>query len=284
MQCIQDPWLILREEYPADRERENTMKEFYINDDGIRLHAKLDMPPGISDEEAEKGTKKCPLMIVIHGLTGHMEERHITAVAATINELGMATLRVEMYGHGQSEGRFENHNLFKWLNNAMTVTDYAKSLPFVTDLYVCGHSQGGLTTVMLAGMKPDDFKAAIPLSPAVMLPEGAKIGNIFGIRFDPEHVPEEAYVNPSMKVSGNYVRAAQMLDVDGAISRYHGPVLIVHGDRDEAVPVECAITAAKKYDNAELVIIPGDDHCYNYHLDQVLDSIRAFIHKITTNK
>ena len=46
------------------------MKEFYITDDGIQLHAKLDMP-----EEKEK----CPLVIVFHGLTGNMEERHITA-------------------------------------------------------------------------------------------------------------------------------------------------------------------------------------------------------------
>ena len=41
------------------------MKEFYITDDGIKLHAKLDMP-----ENYAEGTK-CPLAIVIHGLTGH---------------------------------------------------------------------------------------------------------------------------------------------------------------------------------------------------------------------
>ena len=38
------------------------MKEFYIADDGIQLHAKLDVP-----EEKEK----CPLVIVFHGLTAH---------------------------------------------------------------------------------------------------------------------------------------------------------------------------------------------------------------------
>ena len=38
-------------------------KEFYIDDDGIKLHAKLDMPVGFEVGE------KCPLAIVIHGLT-----------------------------------------------------------------------------------------------------------------------------------------------------------------------------------------------------------------------
>ena len=46
------------------------MKEFYIDSDGIKLHAKLDRP-----DESVKG----PLCILIHGFTGHMEEDHIIA-------------------------------------------------------------------------------------------------------------------------------------------------------------------------------------------------------------
>ena len=76
------------------------MSRFDIMDDGIRLNAKLDMP--------ENPPEKLPLVIVIHGFTGHMEERHITAVCKTLNEIGLATLRVDMYGHGSSEGRFED--------------------------------------------------------------------------------------------------------------------------------------------------------------------------------
>ncbi|MBQ3291567.1 MAG: alpha/beta fold hydrolase [Mogibacterium sp.] len=253
------------------------MKEFYIDDDGIKLHAKLDMPDGY-----EEGSK-CPLVIVIHGLTGHMEERHITAIARTLNEMGFATLRAEMYGHGKSGGTFENHNLFKWLNNAMTVTDYAKSLDFVTDLFVAGHSQGGVTTIMLGGMKPDTFKAILPLSPAVMITEGARTGNALRFRFDPDHIPDYLPVADGMRVNGNYIRAAQMLDVDEAIRKYKGPVLIVHGDEDEAIPVRYAIDAAGKYSDAELVIIPGDDHCYNYHLDKVLEAVRSFMSNYITN-
>lgn len=251
------------------------MREFYINDDGIRLHAKLDMPEGIEEE-----TGKCPLCIVIHGLTGHMEEPHITAAAKVMNEEGIATLRVEMYGHGKSEGVFENHTLYKWLTNAMAVTDYAKTLPFVTDLYVAGHSQGGLTTMLLAGLKPDDFKAIIPMSPAIIIVEGAKKGSFLGLNFDPDHIQDRMLLNAERSLNCNYIRVAQTIDVDKAIQKYHGPVLLIHGTADAAVPFEESVDAAGKYDDARLVKIEGDTHCYTEHLDEVLDAIRAFIREV----
>ena len=254
--------------------RGDRMKEFYIDDQGIRLHAKLDMPEGY-----EEGAK-CPLAIVIHGLTGHMEETHIKAVAKLMNRLGLASLRVEMFGHGKSDGKFEDHDLFKWLENAMTVTEYAQSLDFVTDMYLVGHSQGGLTTVLLAGMMPQAFKAAIPLSPAVMVPDGARSGVLLGRSFDPHNVPDMVYANPEQTIKGRYIRAAQLINIEWAISNYKGPVLIVHGDEDEAIPVKYSEELHTKYEDSELVIIKGDDHCYNYHLDQVIDAVESFMLRV----
>ena len=245
--------------------------QFYITDDGIRLNAKLDMPEGHG--------KKCPLVIVIHGFTGHMEERHIIAVAKTLNSIGFATLRVDMYGHGNSEGKFENHTLYKWLTNAMTVIDYARRLDFVTDLYLCGHSQGGMTVMMAGAMKHDVIKGLIPLSPAWMIPEYARKGTLLGRDFDPDHIPEmiHGFGEKSQSLGGNYLRVAQTIHVEDAIDRFDGPVLIVHGDEDEAVPVEYGIKAAERYKDCKLVIIPGDTHCYDHHLDQVLDVVKEWM-------
>ena len=202
------------------------MKEFYINSDGIRLHAKLEMP--------ENFNGKCPLAIIIHGLTGHMEEEHIVGVAKVMNEVGIAALRVEMYGHGKSEGKFEEHTLLKWINNALDVVDYAKKLDFVTDLYICGHSQGGLLTMIIGGLRNDDFKAIIPMSPAVVILDAARKGIFFGVSFDPQHIPDELDAI-LYKINGNYFRTAQMININELIDRYSGPVFIVHGNRDEDI-------------------------------------------------
>ena len=245
------------------------MQEFYINDDGIRLHAKLEKP---------EGAEKCPLCIVIHGFTGHMEEPHILAVSEALRDCGIATLRVEMYGHGKSDGEFRNHTLYKWVTNALAVVDYAKTLDFVTDLYITGHSQGGLLTMLIAGMRPDDFKAIMPLSPAWMIPDGARAGNMLGIPYDPKHIPDELS-NGMLRLSGNYIRVAQTIHPEDEIARYDGPVLLIQGDQDEAVPLSYAKKAAELYKNAKLVIIPGDDHCYTRHLSQVVDAVKAYFSK-----
>lgn len=246
------------------------MQEFFIPCDGIKLHAKLDKPEGLA---------KCPLAIVIHGFTGHMEERHIVAVSQAMNQVGVATLRVEMYGHGQSEGKFEDHTLYKWVTGALAVVDYAKTLDFVTGLYLCGHSQGGLLTMLVGGMKRDDFKAIIPLSPAWMIPDGARQGTLLGQGFDPEHIPDMLEAGP-LRLNGNYIRVAQTIHVEDEIQRYTGPVLIVQGDADEAVPLSYAQRAAELYANARLVVVPGDTHCFDRHLEIMTEAVKDFLTKL----
>ena len=240
----------------------------YIQDDGIRLNAKLDRPAGV---------EKCPLVIVIHGFTGHMEERHILAMAQMMNEIGFATLRVDMYGHGHSDGEFRKHTLYKWLTNALTVIDYARKLDFITGLYLCGHSQGGLTVMLTAAMTGDLIKGIIPLSPACMIPEGARQGMLLGQPFDPVHVPDALTSWDGRVLDGNYVRVAQTIRVEEAIDRYAGPVLLVHGDADEAVPVEFGRQAAARYRHCTFVPIPGDTHCYDHHLDQAVSAVREWL-------
>ncbi len=244
------------------------MKEYYIDSDGIKLHAKLEKP---------EGADKCPLVIVVHGFTGHMEERHIVAVSNAMLEIGFATLRVEMYGHGKSDGQFKDHTLYKWVTNMLAVVDHVKTLDFVTDLYMCGHSQGGLLVMLIAGMCPDRFKAVIPMSPAWMIPEYARAGEILDTKVDPVNIPEEFWQNGDNLLSGNYVRVAQTIHVEDEIDRYNGPVLIIHGENDESVPFKYGQKAAELYKNAKLVAIKGEDHCYNNHLEQVTQAIKDFL-------
>ena len=246
-------------------------KELYIQAGGARLHAKLGLPSG---HEAV-----CPLVIIVHGYTGDMEEPHIAGLSQALTENGFAALRVEMYGHGQSEGAFRDHTILKWITELLDVIDYARGLGFVSDLYLCGHSQGGLTVMLAAALKADVIKALIPLSPAVSIRDDALAGHIFGTVFDPEHVPDELVFSDGRVLGGNHIRVSQMLPVEEAVQRYRRPVLIVHGDCDESVPYSCAVNLQKQYADCELKTVRDANHCFDDHLGELFDAVVGFLKK-----
>lgn len=246
-------------------------KEIYIDKDGFKIHAKLDFPEGHAAEE------KIPLAIVVHGFTGYMEERHIIAAAQAAREAGMATLRAEMYGHGKSDGKFENHNILDWISIFLYVIDYTRKLPFSGDIHLCGHSQGGLLALLCGALKADQIRSVILLSPAISIPDNCRNGELFGNSFDTSHVPDFLTFGDGKKLSGNYFRTAAWLPVGQAIDAFTKPVLIVHGTADETVPVRYSIQASERYKNARLVLVPDDTHCYDHHLEVVTEAVRDFL-------
>ena len=106
-------------------------EDSYIDCDGIKVHYKLDLPL-----EQKEGM---PVLVLIPGFTGHIDEDHIIAVGRAANEAGFAVLRAEMYGHGKSGGDFHEHNILLWMSEASRVVRYAASLPFAGNIYLAGH-------------------------------------------------------------------------------------------------------------------------------------------------
>ena len=87
-----------------------------IQDDGIRLDAVLEVPEGHDGHR---------LVIQLHGFTGTKDRPHNIRAAAAMRDAGFATLRFDLYGHGESGGEFRNHTLFKWISNTMAVIHWA---------------------------------------------------------------------------------------------------------------------------------------------------------------
>ena len=248
-----------------------TNSEFYINCDGTRLHVKMDFP-------AEK-KEQYPLFIVIHGFTGYMEEDHITGVSQKLNDLGFATLRADMYGHGASEGTFAEHHLLLWLSEIIRLVDYTRTLPYISDIYLTGHSQGGAAVILAGAILQDRLTAIAPMSPAVLLKENALNGCFLGHPYDPENMPETLNAFDTKSLSTNHLRVDRFLPFEEAVAAFHKPVLLIHADADEMVPYSCSVDLAQKYSNAKLVTIHNDDHCYHAHLEEVLKAFEEFFRK-----
>ena len=67
-----------------------------IPDDGISLSAVLETPEGAEG--------KLPLVIILHGFGSAKNRIHTLQTAETMREAGFATLRLDLFGHGESGG------------------------------------------------------------------------------------------------------------------------------------------------------------------------------------
>ncbi|MDO4467210.1 MAG: alpha/beta hydrolase [Bacillota bacterium] len=246
-------------------------KEFYLNCDGIQIHAKMDFP--------SMKQEKYPLFIVVHGLTGHMEEDHITAISKTLNDLGYISLRLDMFGHGKSEGDFKDHHLLLWVSELIRAIDYVRNLDFVQEVNLVSHSQGSVAVILASAIMQKYLHCIIPLSPALVLKDVYEQGSILGVPFDSKDMPENIMLKDK-PLSTNHIMIDHFLPYEKSARSFNKPVLICHGDADTAVPYAYSEVLADWYENATLVKIEGDDHCFHSHLDQVLDAIRDFLKTI----
>ena len=79
------------------------------------------------------------------------------------------------------------------------------------------------------------------------------------------------------KLNGNYVRVSQTIFVERFIDAYDKPVLIVVGTADSPDLVASTKEAAERYLHCDYVTIEGDTHCYDNHLDRMVDAVRGWI-------
>ena len=239
----------------------------YIRDDGIQLSAVLEKPAG---------KESCPLVILLHGFSSAKDRPHNILAAAAMREAGFATLRFDLYGHGESGGEFRKHTPYKWLSNTMAVIDYARGLGYA-GLYLSGHSQGGLVAALAAGMEADRISGLILRAPAFLIPQGARDGNLLGHTFDPDRIPDVVPTIKGLELDGNYIRVAQAIHVEEAADRYRNPVLILHGDEDDTVPPADSERMAKRYRNCDLEIIAGETHHFDRHPERMREIIRNWL-------
>lgn len=250
--------------------KEYRTEECYVNYNGMNLFTRFRMP------DVESG-QQVPLVIMIHGLTGCMDEAQLDAVCDDAIELGMASLQMDMYGHGKSGGDFHDHTVTKWVEEINYIVDEAAADERFSDIYLAGHSQGGLAVLLAGAKKLDLVKAMVLLSPAECIVTDSIKGRFFDTVFDKDNIPDNLTFWECFTLGSEYLRDAMNTDYMAAVKAFTKPVLIVHGTDDEAVPFPDSEKLVEEYENATLVPIKGDLHCFDYHLDMMKKSVYDFL-------
>ena len=208
-----------------------------------------------------------PLVILSHGFTSSKESDVIVAVDKELQKLGIATIRFDFDGHGESDGDFQFMTVPKEIEDLKAVYEYATTVEGVTSISLVGHSQGGVVTSMVAGdLGKKKIKSVVLMAPAAILREDAIRGNTQGAIYDPLDPPEYVELEKPgeiLKLGRDYIRTAFDLPIYETAEGYRGDVCIIHGTGDRIVPYTVALHYQHIYRNPELHLIPREDHGFS---------------------
>lgn len=234
------------------------------------LSLKVCLPDGFNPDE-----DRCPMVILMHGIFSSKDYNPMPALAKGLAKAGIGSIRFDFDGHGKSEGRMQDMTIEKEIADAMAIWEYAKDLPYVTEIGFLGHSQGGVIASMtagrLAGRGNGAPKGMVLIAPGSVIKEACQGGKFFNARFDPNDPPEYIRCWGFMKLGREYLTTTQELDIYGTAQSYDGSVLILHGTIDRIVPIWCSERYLDTYgDKAELSLIDGENHMINRRRDEVV--------------
>lgn len=212
-----------------------------------------------------KAGEKIPVAIVMHGFTGNKNSTLLQDISEELQKRGIASVRFDFNGHGQSEGKFEDMTVPNEIDDAMKVYSYVRSLPWAGPIALVGHSQGGVVASMTAGrLTADSVKAVALLAPAAVLREDAIRGNTQGVLYDPLDPPEKVKMpGRDLYLGADYIRTAFSLPIYETAEKYHGPALMLHGNADHIVPYTYSERYHHVWPQSKLVVLKHFDHGFS---------------------
>ncbi|MBP5374391.1 MAG: alpha/beta fold hydrolase [Bacteroidales bacterium] len=247
--------------------------EVYGPQGGIAI--KLCLPDGFNPQ-----TDRCPMVILMHGIFSSKDYNPMPSIAKGLAAAGIASLRMDFNGHGKSEGRMQDMTIEKEIADAMAVWDYVRALPYVSEIGLLGHSQGGVIASMTAGrlaLAGEAPSALLLIAPGSVIKEACQGGKFFNARFDPSDPPEYIVCWGMMRLGREYLLSTQTLDIYGTASAYKGPVLLQHGSRDSIVPMWCSEKYLETYGpSASLIVVEGENHTITRKRKTVVANTVAF--------
>jgi len=207
--------------------------------------------------------RPAPAVVLFHGFTGHRMESHWLFVKCSraLAKAGVASLRFDFYGSGESDGEFREMTLSGEIADGRAAVAFLRGQTEIDPERVglLGLSLGGAVAATLA---PSVHAKVLVLWSAVAHP--ARLRQL--IEKSARKIPSKPGAMEVDAREFNPRLAEDVLKIEPIryLARYKGPTLIIHPEKDETIPVSHAhdFFQAAGADAKELVIIAGADHVY----------------------
>ena len=250
-------------------------REYEVSGPQGGLAMDITLPDGFDQE-----TQKCPMVILMHGIFSSGNIVPMPALARELAEVGIASIRFDFGGHWRSEGEMQKMTIANEIEDALAIWEYAKTLPYVSEIGLLGHSQGSVIASMTAGIlteRGEKPAGLVLIAPGSVIQDACRNGKFFGARFNPADPPEFVKCFGVMKLGRDYILSTQELDIYGTAGKYDGPVRLIHGDKDNIVPMSCSEKFVETYgDISELIVVKGGNHMITRRKKAIIAHAVAF--------
>ena len=200
-----------------------------------------------------------PTLVFLPGYASDMEGTKAVALDGFASRRGQALLRLDYSGTGSSGGEFAHGTLGLWLEEALVAVDQLTPGPLV----LVGSSMGGWIALHLALLRPDRVRALVGVAVAPDFTEWgftdeqkAELDARGRVEEPNPHGPEPQLFTRDFWNSGQRLL---LLDQQIAIDC---PVRLVHGERDQDVPLDVAFRTMRRLcsSDVQLVTLKGASH------------------------
>lgn len=223
-------------------------------------------------------TGKVPLVVMAHGHGGSKEEAGgFTAIAEDLARNGIASVRMDFPGCGQSAEPFTANNVTNMLTDADACRAFAQEAAAIDAkrIGMFGYSMGGRIAIL-------DTRRAAYRSLALLAPVATdgpdSMYTFMGGKDAYEALKAKAQADGHVVFTTMFGQVqdlglkwfadnadAQCIE---AVASYSGPILYVHGTKDTIVDssvLDASAAAARKSAKVERVTIEGADHGYGFY-------------------
>lgn len=224
--------------------------------DGLTLRGMLHVP---------KCATKVPMVIILHGFADDRNEINFvhTELSRRLCDEGIASVRFDMIGSGESDGKFEDMTISSEIQDVYAMIDYVKTLDFVDKDRIALHgcSLGGCVASIVAGRRKDDIQALSMWCPAPDLVYNLQ-NNLTLCGQDVSNIEKDGCADvEGLRFGLSFYRDALTQDPYKDAAKFDKKVNTVHGDQDITASCQCSIRYKEIFkDRADLLIVEGSEH------------------------
>jgi len=232
------------------------------SNEGLSITGDLDVPE-----------RPRALVIIIHGFKGFKDWGFFPWLAQRLSQHHLAVCRFNMSrsGIGDDPETFDRLDLFEddtystQLDDLHRVVAYAQQHVPNTPTFLLGHSRGGGVAILAAADVPrlSGVMTWSPISRVDRWDEATKRKwRRDGVR-EEINARTKQVMRMSTRILDDYEANRASLDITAAARSLKIPLLVIHGGRDESVPVEEGRLIAEQAPQSAVVVIDRAGHTFN---------------------